>query len=145
MKNLTKAVGTGFCLILWLCDISPAQNGDPPTVKRVIGLTYPRLAQLADAEGRVELIAKVSTDGSVEKVTVVAGKRLFTDAAKRALAQWLFSSCDATSGRTCEARVIFEFVLLNGTCDSSNCPSEFRFDFPNIATVRSKHFIGPIE
>ena len=110
-----------------------------------LGWPIQGLRHFIAAQGTVELIANIAKDGSVGDISVAAGKRPLTDAATSVLSRWQFSGCNASIMKTCHVSILFKFVLLDGTCDSSNCPSEFQFDFPNVVTVTAKRFAGPVQ
>ena len=113
------------------------------TARRVIGLTYPRLANLAGIQGNVELVARVSSAGRVEGVRVLVGQDLLVDSAKRALLGWQFSCPD--SSKPCEVEVSFDFQLLDDVCDKSSCPSELQIDLPNKVRVQAKRLPGSVD
>ncbi len=106
------------------------------TVKRVVGLDYPWLAALAGAQGKVELVALISPDGSVSEVRVVSGHDLLLGPANETLSQWIFAGCEASKS-FCEARVVFDFVL-EGVCDKSRCDTRFVADLPSFVEIRTK-------
>jgi TonB family protein len=124
-------------LIFWLGVWStnqPQSVGNGPTVKRIVGLTYPRLAQLAGVQGKVELVATVSRDGKVRRVRALEGSGLLAPAAQEAVSKWLFVGC--TANEACEAKIFFSFVL-RGQCELPNCSTEFQMDLPDRVEVRS--------
>jgi hypothetical protein len=106
------------------------------TVKRVVGLEYPRLAALAAVQGKVELVALISPDGSVSEVRVVSAHILLREPAKETLSQWKFAGCEASQS-PCEVRVVFDFVL-EGLCDKSWCGTRFAADLPSFVEIKSK-------
>src|ERR1700757_4710320 len=57
-------------------------TGTKPTVTRIKGVSYPRVANQARVEGVVELVARVSAAGAVQSVRVVLGHPLLADSAK---------------------------------------------------------------
>ena len=105
-------------------------------VKRVVGLEYPRLAALAAVQGKVELVALISPDGSVSGVRVASGHYLLRGPAEETLSQWVFAGCESSKS-SCEARVVFDFVL-EGACDKSWCGTRFVADLPSFAEIRSR-------
>jgi TonB family protein len=112
-------------------------------VRRIIGVNYPRLANLAGIQGSVELTAKVAASGNVESIRTNSGHELLVDSAKQALQGWKFRC--ATPGSSCEANVTFKFVLLNEICDQSACSTDFAVDLPNIVTVRTKRLHAMVD
>src|ERR1035441_1940413 len=104
---------------------------------RIVGVRYPRLALLAVVQGRVELEALLSTEGTVKEIKVVSGHPLLNDAAKNSLEQWRFAGC-APTGVPCTAKVTFVFVLEKGICDIDQCPNDLQIDLPGTVTIRSK-------
>ncbi|HUI79417.1 MAG TPA: energy transducer TonB [Bryobacteraceae bacterium] len=113
----------------------PAASEIAPT--RIVGVRYPRLALLAVVQGRVELEALLSTDGTVKKVKVISGHPLFNDAAKKSLERWRFAGCTPTAA-SCTTRVTFVFVLEKGICDIDQCPNDLQIDLPGTVTITSK-------
>lgn len=128
-----------------LSQIAAAQQGGGSgvTVRRIIGLSYPRLANLARVQGRVELVAKVTVGGAVEGVRVVSGHPLLVDSAKGALLGWRFSCPDPS--KPCEVKVTFAFQLLDAVCEAECCPSELEVDLPQSVTVRAKQMPASID
>ncbi len=121
----------------------PQQKGSPTVaVRRIVGLSYPRLANLASVQGKVELIAKVSSAGVVETVQVLSGHILLVDSAKRALLGWQFGCPDPS--KPCELKVVFDFMLLDEACDES-CPSELQVDLPDRVRVQAKRLPAIID
>ena len=120
----------------WLAWVVAAQGQLSPPVKRVEGMEYPWLANLARVQGKVELEALISRDGKVEAVREVTGHHLLSGPAKNALSRWLFAGCASSAG-PCKLRVNFSFVL-EGKCDLSRCGSEFSVDLPDSVVVRTK-------
>jgi hypothetical protein len=132
-------VGVGSTRILGFVILSlmgPLTSPQEPQPKRIVGLEYPFLANLARVQGRVELIATVTESGNIKDVQVVSGHPLLRESAKSSFSQWVFSRCGETTG-PCKARVAFQFVL-EGQCESSRCPTEFIVDLPDSVTVRTK-------
>jgi TonB family protein len=105
---------------------------------RIVGLQYPRLAWIAAVQGRVELQATISDQGSVTEVSLISGHALLVDAARGSLRQWRFKTCTPSSAR-CTAKVAFNFVLDSGSCDYSQCPNDIQIDLPGTVTIKSKH------
>ena len=60
--------------------------------KRIFGAAYPRLAHLANIQGRVKLEATVSEDGTVAEVRLIAGHALLAPTATESLRRWVFSN-----------------------------------------------------
>lgn len=115
---------------------TPQGKGDEqPEVQRIIGLSYPRLANLAGVEGAVKLVASVSPAGTVDGVRVISGDKLLSDPAKQALLGWRFRCLNIS--KPCEATVSFIFKL-GEICDRQSCQSELQIDLPNEVTVREK-------
>ena len=51
---------------------------------------YPLLAKQIHREGRVELHARIATDGSIESLEVVSGDPMFYQSALEAVRQWRY-------------------------------------------------------
>ncbi len=139
--NIRRLVLAGLCAALLtgsgVCQ--GERNSVPSEVapQRIVGLRYPTLAHLAAIQGRVELDALVSVDGTVKEVKVVSGHVLLVDAARDSLRKWRFTGCTVTSVH-CVARVVFVFVLENGLCEIDQCPNDFQVDLPDTVTIKSK-------
>lgn len=118
-----------------------AQTSAPqPIPKRIVSLQYPRLAHFAGIEGRVTLTATVGKDGSLGKIRATP-ENVFAGAAKEALAKWLFSGCNRSSG--CEVTITFTFVLRDPPCRADACcPEEFQVDWPEKVEVRAQRVLA---
>jgi periplasmic protein TonB len=57
---------------------------------RRIEPAYPQLARQIHREGRVEMRARISTDGTIESLEIVSGDPLFYQSATDAVSQWLY-------------------------------------------------------
>ncbi len=103
---------------------------------RVVGLEYPRLANIAHVQGKVELLAKVLPDGKVGNITTMSGHPLLAAASQETLTKWRFAPC--SPARNCDVGVTFSYVLTE-KCDHSCCTTEFAVDLVNLAIeVRAK-------
>jgi hypothetical protein len=140
MKINTNAVSCALMMLLLseraaVCQ--PPQAPQPQlAMKRVIGIDYPWLARMAVLQGDVDLVATISTEGTVTRVRITSGAESLALSAKAALLKWQFTGCTSTHGE-CEARFVVSFVL-NGSCDSEDCHSTFQVDFPGKITVTHK-------
>jgi periplasmic protein TonB len=63
---------------------------DPAMLIRRIEPLYPPLARQMRREGRVEMRARIATDGSIQSLEVVGGDPIFYQSAKDAVSQWLY-------------------------------------------------------
>jgi len=63
---------------------------DPAMLIRRIEPAYPQLARQIHREGRVEMRARISTDGTIESLEIVSGDPLFYQSATDAVSQWLY-------------------------------------------------------
>ena len=63
---------------------------DPAMLIRRIEPIYPALARQIHREGRVEMRARISTDGTIESLEIVSGDPIFYQSAKDAVSQWLY-------------------------------------------------------
>jgi TonB family protein len=134
--HVARVLGAGLSL-LWAGTMKAQQRtGQEPTVQRIIGLSYPRLANLAAVQGTVDLVARISAEGVVESVRVISGQKLLVDSAREALLRWRFR-CPSGSKR-CEARITFAFRLLDKVCVEAACSSELQIDLPNTVIVQAK-------
>jgi TonB family protein len=106
-------------------------------------MEYPSLAQSARIQGKVELVATISSEGAVGRVRVMSGKGPLAIAASDTLSRWQFAGC-ADRYRGCEIKVVFSFVL-SGTCAvGAHCRTDFVADLPDTVEVRSGVWDGPI-
>ncbi|HXE74623.1 MAG TPA: energy transducer TonB [Candidatus Xenobia bacterium] len=65
-------------------------NLQPPRLRQRVEPVYPRLAIAAHIEGDVVLTAIIDTDGRVRQLTVKSGHPQLAQAARDAVAQWLY-------------------------------------------------------
>jgi protein TonB len=63
---------------------------DPAMLIRRIEPVYPPLARQMRREGRVEMRARIATDGTIQSLEVVGGDPIFYQSAKDAVSQWLY-------------------------------------------------------
>jgi len=63
---------------------------DPAMLIRRVEPAYPILAKMAHREGRVELRAIISTDGSIRSLEVISGDALFIRDSYNAVLQWRY-------------------------------------------------------
>ncbi len=63
---------------------------DPAMLIRRIEPVYPPLAIQMHREGRVEMRARIATDGTIQSLEVVGGDPIFYQSAKDAVSQWLY-------------------------------------------------------
>ena len=63
---------------------------DPAMLIRRIEPIYPPLARQIHREGRVEMHARIATDGTIESLEIVSGDPIFYQSAKDAVSQWLY-------------------------------------------------------
>jgi outer membrane biosynthesis protein TonB len=89
----------------------------------MVGLKYPTMAHLAGTQGKVELEAIVSSDGTVKKANALSGPPLLADWMKVALKDWRFSGCSPNAG-TCRYKVTFVFEMMTGICNLPHCPND---------------------
>jgi TonB family protein len=126
-----------FAVLLGMLPVLSAPPlGRPMQVTRVVSLSYPRLALSAAVQGKVRLAAVISPDGTVESVRVLAGSVLLAPSAGQALRKWRFVPC-ASATKKCETTIVFSFVIGDDSCGPSGCQSEFHFDEPNTAVIKS--------
>lgn len=133
----TGAVSRVLMMLLLLERAAVCEPQQPQlALKRVIGIDYPWFARMAVLQGDVELIATISTEGTVTRVRIISGDEPLATPAKATLSRWQFTGCTSKQ-KECEARFVVSFVL-NGSCASENCPSTFEVDFPGKIMVTSK-------
>ena len=63
---------------------------DPAMLIRRVEPAYPRLAIQTHREGRVEMRARIATDGTIQSLEIVAGDPMFYQSAKEAVIQWRY-------------------------------------------------------
>ncbi len=63
---------------------------DPAMLIRRVEPTYPILAKQTRREGRVELRARIATDGSIQSLQVMGGDPMFYQSALEAVGQWRY-------------------------------------------------------
>jgi periplasmic protein TonB len=63
---------------------------DPAMLIRRIEPVYPPLAIQIHKEGRVEMRARIATDGTIQSLEIVSGDPIFYQSAKEAVSQWLY-------------------------------------------------------
>jgi hypothetical protein len=122
---------------LYLPCVAGQGTTSEPTVRRVYAASYPTLANLAGAVGEVRLAAAIDHDGRVQNVRILAGPVLLSLPAKGMLSRWLFSPCEETT-MTCEAHVVFRFVLGPLSCGEADCGEEVQLDLPSTITISSR-------
>ena len=122
-------------LFVLLAVASPRAQPVKPFPLRVVGLEYPRLANLAHVQGNVELKAIITGKGDVSSIQVLSGHELLARAARETAVKWKYTSCTGT--RPCEATLMFSFELT-GPCDHSECGTEFQVDLPNQVSVKAR-------
>jgi TonB family protein len=137
-----------ICVLAVLFGMLPVLSapplGRPMQVKRVVGLSYPSLALIEGVQGKVQLAAVISRNGSVESVRLLAGSEVLASAAEKALKMWRFEPC-TTRGGKCETTVVFLFIIGDEFCDGRNCPDQCSFDLPNMVEVRSSRARGTVK
>jgi TonB family protein len=114
---------------------APAGQAPTPAPLRVVGLEYPRLANLAHVEGKVQLRAEVTDRGDVSAVEVVSGHPLLANAVRQTMMKWKYASCAGTA--PCAVSIVFLFELTE-PCDRADCGTEFQVDLPDRVTVRAR-------
>ena len=63
---------------------------DPAMLIRRVEPVYPPLARQIHREGRVEMRARIATDGTIQSLEIVGGDPMFYQSAKDAVSQWLY-------------------------------------------------------
>lgn len=63
---------------------------DPAMLTRRVEPKYPQLAIQTHREGRVELRARIATDGTIQSLEIVGGDPMFYLSAREAVSQWLY-------------------------------------------------------
>lgn len=132
-RTLSKTVGVCAILAGITCAMTP-----PTWVPvRILGLSYPRIAQLARLEGTVQARCWIRIDGSVARVEIVSGPPLLGHSVETNLLRWVFRHGDAVAGTPEWFAMTYEFHI-KGTCNDGSCKEEFWFEYPNHVTVVSE-------
>lgn len=63
---------------------------DPAMLIRRVEPIYPPLAKQIHKEGRVEMRARIATDGTIQFLEIVSGDPIFYQSAKEAVSQWRY-------------------------------------------------------
>lgn len=106
------------------------------SAKRIVGMEYPPFARMAVLQGKVELAAAISPDGTVKSIRVLSGPGPLASPAKETLSKWLFLGCGSQASE-CEVRFVFTFVLSGACTPGARCPTEFQVDLPDKVLVKA--------
>jgi len=106
------------------------------SAKRIVGMEYPPFARMAVLQGKVELAAAISPDGTVKSIRVLSGPGPLASPAKETLSEWLFLGCGSQASE-CEVRFVFTFVLSGACTPGARCPTEFQVDLPDKVLVKA--------
>ena len=123
------------CLLLALCSILLAQ--EPWSVRRLISLEYPRLAQQAKIQGSVELTCTTGIAGEVLDCKGVSGHPLLLGAAIENAKRWRFQRSPTAQANGDQIILHYDFVL-RGLPVRSRPKVEFSFEYPNHVIVSSE-------
>lgn len=125
-------------LALWA---TCAAAGDEVLVKHLEGLEYPPLAAQAQIEGTVILKCVIGNDGRIERIEVLGGHRVLSQAARHNASKWTFQVPAAKNGGLHVFKLIYRF-RLEGLCLAPRCTSMFSFTYPDTVTVisQSRHW-----
>lgn len=115
-----------------------AACGDQCYPVRVVGATYPRLAQLARIEGVVRVKALIADDGLVRDVVVESGHRLLKEVVTESLRQWRFSLPECKSSAD-GFQMLWRFTF-SGSCEMHGkaCRQTFVYEHPGSVSVVSE-------
>jgi hypothetical protein len=118
LKNLARGSLTLLLMSAGMTAAFAQQGGMLPTVLSASVPFYPRIAQAAHIEGKVQL--KVSTDGNrAVAVEIQNGPLILAKAAQENVKTWQFERHASTS-----FQVTFRYRLLLSKCDAKcNCRS----------------------
>jgi TonB family protein len=124
-----------WLISLLLIASCPACGDWQPT--EIVGVSYPRLAQLARIAGVVVVRTTVGPDGSVTEAVAVSGHPLLSEAALRSAKEWKFGQSNLDRGSARDVYLVYRFVL-KGTCAGNECRETFLVYYPNFVVVRSE-------
>ena len=103
-----RILSTVFCGVIALAGMALSASGqDVPFATKVVGMEYPRLAQLARMTGIAMLQVRIDSNGKVTRATGVFGWPLLIDKAKANIVLWTFSAGKSAGG---VARSEFDFA-----------------------------------
>ena len=88
MKFPYKLVAT---ILLLSCALLSAEDRK---VKKQVPPAYPEIARRANIRGTVKIEIVIAKNGSVKSTKVVGGHPLLTDAAEKAVRQWVYESAE---------------------------------------------------
>jgi len=125
-------------ILAMTCGLLPAK--DPPVVRVSPGVqdwklmkwvrpAYPRLAREYRIEGTVRFSAVIGADGRVERLQLVSGHPLLTEAAAKAVRQWVYRETIVGSERAMVITVIlvtFRLPAVERDCGERRDPETRR-------------------
>ena len=133
-----RILSTVFCGVIALAGMALSASGqDVPFATKVVGMEYPRLAQLARMTGIAMLQVRIDSNGKVTRATGVFGWPLLIDKAKANIVLWTFSAGKSAGG---VARSEFDFAYdfeLKGEPDAPRLWPAFTYEYPNKVTIVS--------
>ena len=120
-----------------------ATNSPTWQPSRIVGLTYPRLALLANLGGEVEAKCLIDAAGSVSRVEIISGHPLLNSAVESNLKRWTFRREDKYSVGPEWFTVIYEFRKA-GACIDGYCKEEIWIEYPDrvVLTAEVPRLIG---
>ena len=101
--------------------------GDSAALVKLFPLAYPPLARQTRLDGEVDVVVKVTQDGTVQSATLVSGHPLLAPVALESARQSTFS-CRGCGDVGSSVHLTFTFQLAHGNCcapDSSEFPRLF--------------------
>jgi TonB family protein len=104
----------------------------------IVAMSYVAEAGDARISGVVRLRCVLNSDGSVARIDVLLGHKVFLKAVLENARQWRFATGDKVNGPTHAALLIYEFRLTDPTC-GSHYREQFVFDQPDRVLVTSEY------
>jgi TonB family protein len=132
--QIAKAYRWPLTLALLIAPPAAIADWEP---SEMVGLTYPRLALMAQITGLVVVKVSVGSDGSVIATEAVSGHPLLAEAARKNAEQWKFMPSDRAHGPVHDPYLVYRFVM-KGACAGDDCRASFVIEYPNFVLVTSE-------
>lgn len=140
-RPLTHLSKIAVVLVLAVSAYAVASPGWLPA--RILGTSYPRIAQLARLGGEVKARALIRSDGSVSRVEILSGHPLLGRTVEANLMRWTFRSANKEIKGNESFTVTYEF-RIEGVCREGACKEECWLEYPNrvICVSEAPRVIG---
>lgn len=141
LVTVYRATETLALLVVLAATMSAQPTQPDLALKHLVALEYPWFARMGEIQGDVPVVLTLTPQGKVTKVRILSGPKPLADAVRSALEKWQFAAMSC-AGETCEAEIVFSFVLA-GSCNAgSHCPSQFELDLPRAVRISAKAFMA---